>query len=150
MASAMVPPPMNAILVPRCAIRRIVRLHAPEVLHFPYVALGRGDFSCPGGLSLFAVVRSGGKQYRVEEGALITVASVPGDPGSTVTLGEVLMVADGDEVRAPGSASVTAEIVEHGKGEKITVFRYKNKTRARKTMGSRAKSTTLRITKIEV
>ncbi len=150
MASAMVPPPTNAILVPRCAISQIVGPHVPEVLHFPYVALGRGDFSCPGGLSLFAVVRSGGKQYRVEEGALITVASVPGDPGSTVTLGEVLMVADGDEVRAPGSASVTAEIVEHGKGEKITVFRYKNKTRARKTMGSRAKSTTLRITKIEV
>ncbi len=99
---------------------------------------------------VFAVVRSGGKQYRVEEGAVITVASVSGDPGSTVTLDEVLMVADGDEVRAPGSASVIAEIVGHGKGEKITVFRYKNKTRARKTMGSRAKSTTLRITKIEV
>lgn len=99
---------------------------------------------------MFAVVRSGGKQYRVEEGALITVPSVAGEPGSTVTLGEVLMLSDNDQVQASGSASVTAEIVSHGKGEKITVFRYKNKTRARKTMGSRAKSTTLRITKIEV
>lgn len=99
---------------------------------------------------MFAVVRSGGKQYRVEEGALITVPSVAGEPGSTVTLGEVLMLSDNDQVQAAGSASVTAEIIAHGKGEKITVFRYKNKTRARKTMGSRAKSTTLRITKIEV
>lgn len=99
---------------------------------------------------MFAVVRSGGKQYRVEEGALITVPSVAGEPGSTVTLDEVLMLSDNDEVRAAGSASVTAEIVAHGKGEKITVFRYKNKTRARKTMGARAKSTTLRIMKIEV
>jgi len=99
---------------------------------------------------LFAVVRSGGKQYRVEEGALITVPSVEGEPGSTVTLDEVLMLSDNDEVRETGSASVTAEIVAHGKGEKIKVFRYKTKTRARKTMGSRAKSTTLRITKIEV
>ena len=99
---------------------------------------------------MFAVVRSGGKQYRVEEGALITVPSVEGEPGSTVTLDEVLMLSEGDEVREAGSASVTAEIVSHGKGEKITVFRYKNKTRARKTMGSRARSTTLRITKIGV
>ena len=99
---------------------------------------------------MFAVVRSGGKQYRVEEGALITVPSVEGEPGSTVTLDEVLMLSEGDEVREAGSASVTAEIVSNGKGEKITVFRSKNKTRARKTMGSRAKSTTLRITKIGV
>lgn len=99
---------------------------------------------------MFAVVRSGGKQYRVEEGALITVPSVDGEPGSTVQLGDALMVGDDDGVRASGSAAVTAEIVSHGKGEKITVFRYKNKTRARKTMGSRAKSTTLRITKIGV
>lgn len=96
------------------------------------------------------IVRAGGKQYRVEEGALITVPSLPGEPGSSVKLGEVLMVADGDEVRTPASASVTAEIVSHGKGQKITVFRYKNKTRARKTMGARSTSTTVRVTKIEV
>lgn len=120
------------------------------MLHFPHVARQRGDFFCPDGLILFAVVRSGGKQYRVEEGALITVPSVEGEPGSTVTLDEVLMLSDNDEVRSAEKASVTAEIVAHGKGEKIKVFRYKNKTRARKTMGSRAKSTTLRITKIEV
>lgn len=94
-------------------------------------------------------MRSGGKQYRVEEGALLTVASLAGEPGSAVTLDDVLMVADGETVR-PAGATVTAEIVAHGKGEKIRVFRYKNKTRSRKLTGSRAKTTTLRIKSIEV
>ncbi len=94
-------------------------------------------------------MRSGGKQYRVEEGALLTVASLPGEPGSAVTLDDVLMVADGEEVR-PAGAKVQAEIVAHGKGEKIRVFRYKNKTRSRKLTGSRASTTTLRIKSIEV
>ena len=98
---------------------------------------------------MYAIVRSGGKQYRVEEGALLTVASLAGEPGSAVTLDDVLMVADGETVRSAG-ATVQAEIVAHGKGEKIRVFRYKNKTRSRKLTGSRAKTTTLRIKSIEV
>jgi large subunit ribosomal protein L21 len=98
---------------------------------------------------LYAVVRSGGKQYRVEEGLLLTVASLEGEPGKEVTFGEVLLVADGDAVKAPGKATVTGEIVGHGKTEKIVVFRYKNKTRSRKKTGHRSKTTTVRITKIE-
>ena len=98
---------------------------------------------------LYAVVRSGGKQYRVEEGLLLTVASLEGEPGKTVTFGEVLLVADGDSVKAAGKATVTGEIVGHGKTEKLTIFRYKNKTRSRKKTGHRSKTTTVRITKIE-
>lgn len=98
---------------------------------------------------LYAVVRSGGKQYRVEEGAILTVASLAGEPGKQVTFGDVLMVADGDAVKAAEKATVTGEIVSHGKGEKIVVFRYKNKTRSRKKTGQRSKTTTVRITKIE-
>ncbi len=98
---------------------------------------------------MYAVVRSGGKQYRVEEGLLLTVASLEGEPGKEVTFGEVLLVADGDAVKAPGTATVTGEIVGHGKTEKIVVFRYKNKTRSRKKTGHRSKTTTVRITKIE-
>ncbi|MGH2499683.1 MAG: 50S ribosomal protein L21 [Candidatus Limnocylindria bacterium] len=101
---------------------------------------------------MYAVVRSGSKQYRVEKDALITVPRLAGEPGATVTLGQVLLVADGDTVNAGApsldGATVTAEIVAHGKGEKIRVFRYKNKTRSRKLTGSRARQTTLRITKI--
>jgi large subunit ribosomal protein L21 len=98
---------------------------------------------------VYAVVRTGGKQYRVEEGALLTVATLEGEPGKEVTFGDVLLLADGDDVKDAASAKVTAEIVGHGKGEKIVVFRYKNKTRSRKRTGHRTKTTTVRITKIE-
>ncbi|MGH2449905.1 MAG: 50S ribosomal protein L21 [Candidatus Limnocylindria bacterium] len=98
---------------------------------------------------MYAVVRAGGKQYRVEEGATIEVDRLPGEPGTTLTLGEVLMVGDHEAVRAGTpflkGATVTAEIVGHGKGEKITIFRYKNKTRSGRKTGHRAKRTTIRI-----
>ena len=98
---------------------------------------------------MYAVVRTGGKQYRVEEGAILTVATLEGEPGKEVTFGDVLLLADGDNVKDAASAKVTGEIVAHGKGEKIIVFRYKNKTRSRKRTGHRSKTTTVRITKIE-
>jgi large subunit ribosomal protein L21 len=102
---------------------------------------------------MYAIVRSGGKQYRVEEGALVSVDSLTGKVGETVTLGDILVIADGDEVKAGqpalDGAKVTAEIVAHGKGPKIQVLRYKNKTRQRRARGHRQSETTLRITKIE-
>ncbi|HEV2010227.1 MAG TPA: 50S ribosomal protein L21 [Candidatus Limnocylindria bacterium] len=98
---------------------------------------------------MYAVVRTGGKQYRVEEGAILTVATLEGEPGKEVTFGDVLLLADGDAVKDAATAKVTGEIVSHGKGEKIIVFRYKNKTRSRKRTGHRTKTTTVRITKIE-
>jgi len=102
---------------------------------------------------LYAVVRSGGKQYRVEEGSLVTVGKLAGDAGDTITLGEILFVADNEAVKAGPAAlkgaRITAEIVGHGKGPKIDVLRYKNKTRQRKMRGHRQDETTIRITKIE-
>ena len=98
---------------------------------------------------MYAVVRSGGKQYRVEEGSVLTVATIEGEPGKTVSFGDVLLLADGDAVKDAAKAKVTGEIVGHGKGEKIVVFRYKNKTRSRKRTGHRARTTTVKITKIE-
>jgi large subunit ribosomal protein L21 len=102
---------------------------------------------------MYAIVRSGGKQYRVEEGALVSVDTVAGKVGDTVTLGDILVIADGDDVKAGqpalDGAKVTAEIVAHGKGPKIQVLRYKNKTRQRRARGHRQSETTLRITKIE-
>jgi large subunit ribosomal protein L21 len=99
--------------------------------------------------AVYAVVRTGGKQYRVEEGALLTVATLEGEPGKEIIFGDVLLLADGDTVKDAAKAKVTGEIVGHGKGEKIVVFRYKNKTRSRKRTGHRTKTTTVRITKIE-
>ncbi len=102
---------------------------------------------------LYAVVRSGGKQYRVEEGSLVSVSKLAGAAGDKITLGDILFIADGESVKvgpaALKGATVTAEIVGHGKGPKIDVLRYKNKTRQRKTKGHRQDETTLRITKIE-
>ncbi len=102
---------------------------------------------------MYAVVRSGGKQYRVEEGSVVTVGKLAGNAGETVTLGEVLLAADNEAVKAGRQAlkgaRVVAEIVGHGKGPKIDVLRYKNKTRQRKMKGHRQDETTIRITKIE-
>jgi len=104
-------------------------------------------------LPLYAVVRTGGKQYRVEEGSLVSVSKLAGDAGDKITLGDILFIADGESVKvgpaALKGAKVMAEIVGHGKGPKIDVLRYKNKTRQRKSKGHRQDETTLRITKIE-
>jgi large subunit ribosomal protein L21 len=102
---------------------------------------------------LYAIVRSGGKQYRIEEGAQVTVGKLDGNAGDVITLADILFIADGESVKAGPAAlkgaKVTAEIVGHGKGPKIDVLRYKNKTRQRKAKGHRQDETTLRITKIE-
>jgi large subunit ribosomal protein L21 len=102
---------------------------------------------------VYAVVRSGARSYRVEEGGTITVDRRAGDAGETVILDQVLVFADGVRVRAGTpfvtDAIVTAQIVSHGRGPKIRVFKYKNKTRSRKTRGHRQEETTLRIMKIE-
>jgi len=102
---------------------------------------------------LYAVVRSGGKQYRVEEGSVVTVGKLAGSAGDKITFDEVLLAADSEAVKVGPSAlkgaKVQAEIVGHGKGPKIDVLRYKNKTRQRKMKGHRQDETTIRITKIE-
>lgn len=102
---------------------------------------------------MYAVVRAGGKQYRVEEGSLLTVSKLAGNAGDTVSLDEVLFVADNEAIKAGAAAlkgaRVTAEIVAQTKGPKLDVLRYKNKTRQRKMRGHRQAETTLRVKKIE-
>ena len=94
------------------------------------------------------VIRAGGKQYRVEEGAVITIPHAKGQAGDTVTFSDVLLVADGDKVSA-GAGTVTGEIVGHEKGDKVKVLKYKNKTRYRKLSGQRTLGTKIKVTKIE-
>lgn len=102
---------------------------------------------------MYAVVRSGGKQYRVEEGSVLSVGKVAGNAGDTITLDQILFVADGEAIKAGPAAlkgaRITAEIVGHTKGPKLEVLRYKNKTRQRKARGHRQDETTLRIKKFE-
>jgi len=102
---------------------------------------------------VYVVVRSGGKQYRVEEGSVVTVGKLDGKAGDTVTLDDLLLAGDNEALKlGPGQLKggrVTAEIVGHEKGPKIDVVRYKNKTRQKKTRGHRQELTTIRIKKIE-
>src|SRR5213082_2104813 len=103
---------------------------------------------------MYAIVETGGKQYRVKPGDTIAVERLSGEPGEVLDLGRVLLVAGnaGTNARigAPGveSAIVRAEVVEHARGEKIIVFRYKSKVRYRRKTGHRQSLTRLRITEI--
>ena len=102
----------------------------------------------------YAIVKSGGKQYRVQPGDTFRVESIPGDIGDTVELTDVLMVSqDGDvTLGSPNveGAKVITEIEANGKGKKIIVFKYKNKTRYRRKNGHRQHYTDLRVTDISV
>lgn len=102
---------------------------------------------------MYAIVETGGKQYRVRPGDTIAVERLPGEPGETLDLERVLLVGgDGSETRlgtpAINGAVVRAEVVEHARGEKIIVFRYKSKVRYRRKTGHRQALTRLRITDI--
>jgi len=98
---------------------------------------------------MYAVIQTGGKQYRVANGDVITVEKLSGDAGSTLSIEPVLMVNDGKatQVGAPviEGASVTAEVVEQTRGDKIVVFKKKRRQGYRRTMGHRQELTVLRV-----
>jgi large subunit ribosomal protein L21 len=105
-------------------------------------------------LPAYAIVRSGGKQYRVREGDTIDVARLPTPEGERVDLPEVLLLAEDGQVTvgAPTVAGVkvVAEVVSHGREPKVIVFKYKAKTRYRKKTGHRQDFTRLAIQRIQV
>lgn len=98
---------------------------------------------------MYAVVRTGGKQYRVQEGRSLTIDRLPGEPGETIELRDVLLLADGESVTIGNplveGARVVGTIAEQGRGKKIIVFKYKAKTRARKKTGHRHAFTRFRV-----
>jgi large subunit ribosomal protein L21 len=101
---------------------------------------------------MYAVIETGGKQYRVEVGTELEVELLDAEPGKTVTVGRVLLVADGDDASigrpVVDGAEVSAEVVRQGRGEKLIVFKYGPKTRRRVKKGHRQELTTLRISDI--
>jgi large subunit ribosomal protein L21 len=101
---------------------------------------------------MFAIIRTGGKQYRVAPGDVIAVEKLAGDPGATVELAEVLMVGEGASVSAGAplvaGASVSAELVEQRRADKIIVFKKKRRHNYRRKNGHRQHETVLRITEI--
>jgi len=101
----------------------------------------------------YAVIRTGGKQYRVSEGQLVKIEKLAGEVGDKVTLGDVLFVGGNGEVKigAPlvADAKVTGEIVGQGKAKKILVFKKKRRKSYSRQRGHRQHQTTLKITAIE-
>ncbi|MDO4908801.1 MAG: 50S ribosomal protein L21 [Corynebacterium sp.] len=101
---------------------------------------------------MYAIVKTGGKQYKVAEGDLVKVEKIEGESGTAVTLTPVLLV-DGANVTTAADklakVSVNAEIVEHVKGPKIRILKYKNKTGYKKRQGHRQNLTVLKITGIK-
>jgi large subunit ribosomal protein L21 len=104
------------------------------------------------GTDMFAVVKTGGKQYRVTEGDVIKVEKLEGDVGKNITLDEVLMIGDekGVKVGEPllKGASVTADVLEQKKDKKITVFKKKRRQNYRRKKGHRQEITVLRVKSI--
>jgi large subunit ribosomal protein L21 len=97
---------------------------------------------------MYAVVRTGGKQYRVAGGDLVRVDKMVAEQGSTVTLNDVLLVGSGADVKPGAGTTVTAEVVAQFKDDKITVFKKKRRHNYRRKNGHRQQLTLLRITAI--
>ena len=97
---------------------------------------------------MFAIVRTGGKQYRVAAGDKIAVEKIEGEAGSAVTLGDVLLAGDGSELKSVEGLTVTAEIVAQGRGDKVIVFKKRRRHNYRRRNGHRQHMTLLKITAI--
>ncbi len=94
---------------------------------------------------MFAVVRTGGKQYRVAAGDKIAVEKLAGEAGETITLGDVLLAGDGGEVKDASGIVVSAEIIAQAKSEKVIVFKKRRRHNYRRKNGHRQQMTLLRI-----
>jgi len=102
---------------------------------------------------MYAVIKTGGKQYKVSAGEKLKVESIPADVGAQITLDQVLLVADGDSVTMGtplvSGASVKATVVGHGRGEKIKIFKLRRRKHYRKTLGHRQNFTEIQINGID-
>jgi large subunit ribosomal protein L21 len=97
---------------------------------------------------MFAVVRTGGKQYRVHPGDKIVVERLDGNAGDKITLGEVLLAGDGGDLKSTAGLTVAAEILAQAKGEKVTVFKKRRRHNYRRKKGHRQQHTILKIVAI--
>ena len=97
---------------------------------------------------MFAIVRTGGKQYRVAAGDKIVVEKLAGAAGDTITLDDVLFAGDGGETKSTDGLTVSAEIVAQAKGEKVIVFKKRRRHNYRRRNGHRQQHTILKIVSI--
>jgi len=103
---------------------------------------------------MYAVVKTGGKQYKVTKGEVIKVEKLDAEVGSEVDLQDVLMVIDGDSIRVGSpileNATVKAKVLEHGKDKKVIVFKKKRRKGYKKKRGHRQHFTTLEIRDVSI
>ncbi len=103
---------------------------------------------------MYAVIKTGGKQYRVTSGDKLKVEKLVADVGAEITFDQVLMVADGDSVKAGtplvSGAAVKATVVSHGRGDKVRIFKMKRRKHYRKTQGHRQHYTEVQISAIAI
>ena len=97
---------------------------------------------------MFAIVRTGGKQYRVAAGDKIVVEKLAGEAGDTITLGDVLLAGEGSELRSTDGLTVAAEIIAQAKADKVIVFKKRRRHNYRRKKGHRQQHTILRIVAI--
>ena len=97
---------------------------------------------------MFAIVRTGGKQYRVAPGDKIVVEKLDGNAGDTITLGDILLAGEGSDLKSVDGLKVKAEILAQAKGEKVTVFKKRRRHNYRRKKGHRQQHTILQITAI--
>jgi large subunit ribosomal protein L21 len=114
--------------------------------------VSRGELGLNTRIKMFAVIKTGGKQYRVAAQDVITVATLAGEPGSSVTFDQVLMVTNdnGTQVGAPlvEGVTVTGEVMKHTRGEKVIAFKKRRRQNSRRKRGHRQDYTMVRITEI--
>ena len=98
---------------------------------------------------MYAVIKTGGKQYRVAAGDKLKIEKLPADVGSEVSFDQVLLVADGDKIQAGApllsGAAVKATVLSHGRGDKIIIFKMRRRKHYRKTQGHRQDYTEVQI-----
>ncbi len=97
---------------------------------------------------MFAIVRTGGKQYRVAAGDKIAVEKLAGEAGDTITLGDILLAGEGEELADAAKVTVSAEIIAQAKSEKVIVFKKRRRHNYRRKNGHRQQMTLLRITAV--
>jgi len=101
---------------------------------------------------MYAVIKTGGKQYKVAAGDKLKVEKLAGDVGAKVVLDKVLLIADGETttIGAPlvAGAKVNATVVSHGRGDKVMIFKFRRRKHYRKTQGHRQSFTEIQIDKI--
>jgi large subunit ribosomal protein L21 len=101
---------------------------------------------------MFAVINTGGKQYRVSEGTVLRIEKLTADAGSTVEFDQVLLVGQGDQVKVGkpflGGAKVTATVQSHGKGDKVSVVKFRRRKHYLRMKGHRQSYTEIKVTGI--